>query len=117
MTRTMCCATWIFGMAVGTLFVATPAAAVTNRPASDETNRPQPMIQRVEVPVDDTTDEAAQMTLAAALGAAVAAAVRRRPSGRSPARTGTGTIDITATVMHQRTAEDAVAAGRQPSRR
>jgi len=102
MTRTVHQATWITGIAVAALLVATPASAATNRPAREETGQSPTVIQRVEVPVavpvDDTTGEAAQMVIAAALGAAIAAAARRRRSRHRPARKGTSIIDITDTV-------------------
>lgn len=98
-TPTVRCACWIIGIAVATLLVPTPAAAVTNRPAREDTNQSPIVIQRVEVPVavpvDDTTNEATQMAVAAALGAAVAACARRPRSRRRRTRTGTGIIDIT----------------------
>jgi MYXO-CTERM domain-containing protein len=102
MTRTVRYAAWIIGTSVATMLLATPAAATTNRPAREATNQSQTVIQLVEVPVaapvDDTTTEAAQMTIAAALGAAVAVAVRRRRSRQQPARTAPSIIDITDTV-------------------
>jgi hypothetical protein len=102
MTRTVRCATWITGTSVATLLLATPAAATTNRPAREETNQSPTVIQLVDipvaVPVDDTTKEVAQMTIAAALGAAVAVATRRRRSRHHATRTAPSIIDITDTV-------------------
>jgi MYXO-CTERM domain-containing protein len=102
MTRTVRHATGITGFAGAALLVATPASAVTNRPAREEPDQSRTVIQLVEVPpavpVDDTANEVAQMAIAAALGAAIAAAARRRRSRHRPARTGTSIIDITETV-------------------
>lgn len=102
MTHTVRYATWITGTSVATLLLATPAAATTNRPAREETNQSQTVIQFVDVPVavpvDETTNEAAQMAIAAALGAAVAVATRRRGSRHHPTRTAPSIIDITDTV-------------------
>jgi MYXO-CTERM domain-containing protein len=102
MTHTVRYATWITGTSVATLLLATPAAATMNRPARDDTNHSQTVLQVVDVPVavpvDDTTNEVAQMAIAAALGAAVAAATRRRRSRHHPTRTAPSIIDITDTV-------------------
>jgi hypothetical protein len=95
MSPTMRYATWTIGIAVGALLVPAPAAA---RPPREPVGHSQTVIQRVEVPVDDTTDEAAQMTIAAALGVAIGAVARRRRTRLQPAAMGTGMIDITDTV-------------------
>ena len=98
MTPTVRYTLWAIGIAVGALLVPAPAAAATNRPPRPEIDHSQTVIERVEVPVDDTIGEAAQITIAAALGAAVGFAARRRRPRRQPAATGTRLIDITDTV-------------------
>jgi hypothetical protein len=97
MTPTVRYAIWTVGIAAGALLAPAPAGAATNRPPRPEVDHSQTVIERVEVPVDDTTDEAAQMTIAAALGAAIAVVARRRRPRHQSAVAGTGLIDITDT--------------------
>jgi hypothetical protein len=67
---------WITGTAAAALLVPTRAAAMPDRPAP-EPDRLTPVVQIVEVPIDDTENEATQVVIAAALGAAVAAAAEQ----------------------------------------
>lgn len=92
-------AAWATGTSVAVLLL-TPAAAAATFPAPDGPTQPNTTVQLIEVavpvPVDDTTSEAIQMAVAAALGATVAAAVRVRRSRRQSPDTGTSSmIDIT----------------------
>ena len=96
MTPTVRYAMLAIGIAGGALLVPAPAEAATNRTPRADVDHSQTVIERVEVPVDDTTGEAAQMTIAAALGVAVGVAARRRR--HEPATTRPGIIDITDTV-------------------
>lgn len=98
MTHTVRYAAWITGIAVASLLVPTPAAAVTNSPVGPDPRGSTIQVVEKPVPVDDTTNEAAQMMIAAALGAAIAAAAGRRRPRHRPARAGTNIIDITDTV-------------------
>jgi hypothetical protein len=83
---------WITGTAAAALLVPAPAVA---KPAPPEPDRMTPAVRMVEVPVDDADSEAAQMIIAAALGAAVATAAGRRRAARRSAHPAFELIDIT----------------------
>jgi hypothetical protein len=75
--------------AVAALTIA-PHAASATRPAPDG---PANLVQRIEVPVDDTSSEALQMIVAMAFGVVVATAAHRRSGHRR--RDGAPDLDAT----------------------
>ena len=101
MTRIAQLAGWIAGTAVAVL-VLTPGPAAATRPIPDGPFQNPTVMVPVTVPADDTTDEAVQMAMAGALGAAAATAFRSRRVRHRDADSTDGFIDLTDTVRRGR---------------